>query len=227
MPGSPIYISGSRKPEILEFQESQTMNPNRTPKTYLTHIPVRSYLEADILSKESTWNILGYVRNAGAGGATANEISQDLELPPSLVYSTLKELHRLEFISILPRGRKKTKDRKKRYLCERTTWGKYRIDPAFADAIEFEGIVRRLTDKVKSPILDVFTQIFDEFNSKRRLRPFLPAVGESMLCPVCGRNHEATEFVYAIILAALDPFITKSPEFRGLLARQGYVTKVS
>lgn len=191
-------------------------------KSYLTHIPVRSHLEADILSKESTWNILSDVRAAGAGGIAADEIVKGLGLPPSVVYSTLKELRRLEFISVLPRDKKRPGERKKRYLCERTTWGKYRIDPQFMNLIAYEGITKRLTEKLEAPIMEEFSDLFKEFASKSRLRPYLPAAGRDRVCQVCGRNHEATEFVYATILAALDPFITESKEFRNLLIDNGY-----
>lgn len=190
--------------------------------SYLTHIPIGSPFEADILSRESTWNILGHVKAAGTTGAAADEISNDLGLPRSLVYSTLKELRRLEFVSMLPHSRKKTKERKKRYVCERTTWGKYRVENSFLDALAFEGITTRLTEKLKGPILEAFSEVFDEFISKRRLKPFLPVGGEGSVCRVCGRNHQATEFAYAILLAALDPFITESQEFKALLAKKGY-----
>lgn len=189
---------------------------------YLTHIPVRSYLEADILSKESTWNILGFVRAAGAGGASADDIVKGLGLPASLVYSTLKELRRLEFISVLPRDKRRPHERKRRYLCERTTWGKYRVDGRFMGVISYEGVTKRLTGVIRGPILETFSELFDEFKSKGRLRPFLPLEADERICPVCNKNHEALEFVYAIILAALDPFITESTEFRDMLVEKGY-----
>ncbi len=198
------------------------MEAKENSKTYLTHIPVRSYLEADILSKESTWNILDYVRIAGAGGASADEIAKKLRLPASAVYSTLKELRRLEFVSILPRDLRRAKERKKRYLCERTTWGKYRIDVPFMNVLAYEGITKDLTDKLKAPLLKELSDLFEEFKSRSKLRSYLPEAGEERICPICRRNHEATEFVYAVILAALDPFITESDEFRDLLIEKGY-----
>src|SRR5713226_2408392 len=80
-------------------------------RTYLTHFPVQSYLEADVLSKESTWNILEYARRAVARGVTAEEMSKALNLPASVVYSTLKELRRLGFVFIYPREKVKAKGR--------------------------------------------------------------------------------------------------------------------
>ncbi len=196
-----------------------------TPKTrsYLTHIPVRSHLEADILSRESTWNILSCVKNAGAAGASTDEIVKELNLPSTTVYTTLKELTRQEFLLVLPKERKKNpKERKKRYLCEKPTWGKYRIDPAFMNAISYENVIKILAEKLNQPILEVFSNLFEEFKTKSKLKSLLPVSEESRICPICKRNHEATEFVFAIILAALDSFLTESPEFTNLLIEKGY-----
>jgi hypothetical protein len=190
-------------------------------KSYLTHIPVRSHLEADILSKESTWNILGRVRAAGASGIAAQDIVKELDLPATIVYSTLKELRRLEFISILPKDRN-NRERKRRYVCERATWGKYRVDSAFMHAISYEGVTRVLGEKLKGSMLEVFSNLFDEFATKSKLRPFAPVSDESRICPICNRNHEASEFVFAILLATLDTFITESNEFRELLVEKGF-----
>ncbi len=190
-------------------------------KTYLTHFPVRSYHEADILSKESSWNILGYVRSAGASGVAADEIMKGLNLPPTIVYTTLKELRRLEFVSVLPRI-KNSKERKKRYVCERPTWGKYRIDAPFMSAIAYEGLTRSLGERLRKPLLETFSNLFEEFREKNKLKPFVPVPEESMICPICGRNHEATEFVFAILLATIDTFINDSDEFRKLLVGKGY-----
>ncbi|MGI0091894.1 MAG: hypothetical protein ACREBS_09305 [Nitrososphaerales archaeon] len=199
------------------------MQSTRNPKTYLTHIPVRSHLEADILSRESTWNILKAVKAVGAQGIVADEIVASLRLPSTLVYTTLKELLRLEFISVLPREKKKIpKERKRRYVCERTTWGKYRIDSDFMSIITYEGIAKALGEKLKVPILEFFSDLFGEFGTNSRLKPYVPVSEEVRICPICYRNHEATEFVFAIILASLDPFITESKEFRELLIQKGY-----
>ena len=196
----------------------------RRQQGYLTHIPVRSHLEADILSREKTWNILDRVRKAGAAGVAADEIVKALGLPPSEVYSILKELERLEFVSILPRDKKRNKERKRRYVCERTTWGRYRVDSHFLDLVTDEGVIGRLTAELKGPILQAFSKLFEDFRSRRRLQPYLPSPGPDRVCPICGRSHEATEFVYAVLLAALDPFITESAEFRGLLVSKGYAS---
>ena len=189
-------------------------------KSYLTHVPVRSHHEADILSKENSWNILGCIRAAGALGIAADDIVKELNLPPTIVYTTLKELRRLEFISMLPRG-KNNKERKKRYLCERPTWGKYRVDPDFMNAVVYEGVTKSLGEKL-SPMIETFASLFEEFKEKNKLKSFAPVPEPNRICPICSRNHEATEFVFAILLAAIDNFLNESEEFRKLLLEKGY-----
>ena len=103
----------------------------------MTHFPVKSYIEADILSKESTWRIMDRIRQAGAKGITAEEITQQEQIPVSIVYTTLKELYRLEYVFLYPRQKKEKGERKKRFVCERGSWGKYGIDKEF-DAIIIE-----------------------------------------------------------------------------------------
>lgn len=75
-------------------------------KAYMTHFPVKSYIEADILSKETTWRIMDYIRQAGAHGITAEDIIGKEKIPASVVYSTLKELYRLEYVFLYPREKK-------------------------------------------------------------------------------------------------------------------------
>lgn len=196
--------------------------PTSVAKTYLTHFPVRSYLEADILSRENTWKIMQHIRRAGARGSSADEISKDLSLPTSIVYSTLKELRRLEFIFTYPREKRPRKERKKRYVCERGTWGKYGIDPQFMEALVLEGKIGAINEKLKGDLLAIFDEIHNDFARKKELRTFLPISSESNICPKCNRSHEAMEFFYAITLKAIDSFIAESSEFNHFLAERGY-----
>ena len=124
-------------------------------KTYLTHFPIKSYIEADILSKEVTWRIMDDIRQAGAKGITADEITKKEILPASVVYVTLKELYRLEFIFLYPRSRQIKSERKKRFVCERGTWGKYTIDKEFDAALKVNELLESITYDLKEPIMKV------------------------------------------------------------------------
>ena len=117
-------------PRFTEFTENlKTGEAPREPrlpttraknvKTYLTHFPVKSYHEADLLSRETTWRIMDHIRQSGAQGITAADITVKEKIPSSVVYSTLKELYRLEFVFLYPRDKKRKGERMKRFVCER------------------------------------------------------------------------------------------------------------
>jgi len=190
-------------------------------KVYITHFPVRSYLEAQILSKESTWNITEYIRRVGAKGASADEISRDLILPPSLVYQTLKELYRLEYVFVYPREKRARTERKKRYVYD-WGWGKYGVDREFADALALDGVLHVVNEILKESLLRALSEVQSICTERKELNRFIPTVGDTSLCPRCNRNHEAMEFFYAVILKAVDEFIGRSPEFHDFLLRFGY-----
>lgn len=192
-------------------------------KTYLTHFPVKSYLEADLLSKETTWRIMDHIRQSGAKGITAEDITEREKIPASVVYSTLKELYRLEYIFLYPREKKPKGERRKRFVCERSTWGKYRIDQEFDSVLRGSGILERITDEMRRPVTRALQDAYDQFGATKELRRFLPSK-DADVCPNCQRSHEAMEFFYATLLRSLDLMITESEEFKRFLVDKGYAT---
>lgn len=164
---------------------------------------------------------MDYMRQAGAKGITAEEIITKESLPPSVVYAALKELYRLNYIFLYPREKKNKGERKKRYVCERGTWGKYGIDEEFDAALKVEGLLENITEDLRVPIMKTFKMVFDEFNSKRSLQKFLPTKNTN-ICPNCQRSHEAMEFFYATLLRAIDLMVTESDEFSKFLRDRGY-----
>lgn len=192
-------------------------------KIYLTHFPVTSYLEADILSKETTWRIMNYIRQAGAKGITAEDITQKEKIPASVVYSTLKELYRLEFIFLYPREKKGKGERKKRFVCERSTWGKYGIDEEFDAALKVSGLHERIIEEMRQPVMKALLETYNHFSTKKELQRFLPTK-QTNICPNCQRSHEAMEFFYATLLRSIDLMITESGEFKKFLVDKGYAS---
>ncbi len=197
---------------------------NKNISTYLTHFPVKSYLEADLLSKESTWRIMDHIRQSGAKGITAEDIIEREKIPSSVVYATLKELYRLEYILLYPREKKPKGERRKRFVCERGTWGKYRIDQEFDSALRTSGILERITDEMRQPVTRALQDAYEQFAKSKELQRFLPSK-ETNVCPNCQRSHEAMEFFYATLLRSIDLMITESEEFKKFLADRGYATK--
>ncbi len=195
----------------------------RNIKTYLTHFPVKSYLEADILSKESTWRIMDHIRQAGAQGITAEDIIEKEKIPASLVYSTLKELYRLEFVFLYPREKKAKGERSKRFVCERSTWGKYGIDEEFDALLKLSGLLESITEEMKLPVMKAFRHMYEQFSTKKELQKFLPTK-QTNICPNCQRSHEAMEFFYATLLRSIDLMITESDEFKKFLVDMKYAS---
>jgi hypothetical protein len=198
----------------------------RNIKTYLTHFPVKSYIEADILSKETTWHIMDYIRQAGAQGITAEDIIEKEKIPASIVYSTLKELYRLEYVFLYPREKKSKGERRKRFVCERSTWGKYGIDDEFDATLKVSGLLESITEEMRVPVMKAFRDAYEQFSTKRGLQKFLPTK-QTNICPNCQRSHEAMEFFYATLLRSIDLMITESDEFKKFLIDIGYASNES
>ena len=195
-------------------------------KTYLTHFPVKSYHEADLLSKETTWRIMDHIRQSGSQGITAADITAKEKIPASVVYSTLKELYRLEFIFLYPSEKKPKGERRKRFVCERSTWGKYRIDQEFDSALRVSGILERITDEMRQPVTKALQDAYEQFGATKELQKFLPSK-QVNICPNCQRSHEAMEFFYATLLRSIDLMITESEDFKKCLVDRGYATNES
>lgn len=189
----------------------------------MTHFPVKSYLEADVLSRETTWRIMDSIRQAGSKGITAEDIIEREHVPPSAVYATLKELYRLKYVFLFPREKKSRGERSKRYVCERGTWGKYGIDPEFDVVLKMSGTLDKVIEGTSQPIMKAFKEVYDTFSSKRELQKYLPTK-ETNICPNCHRSHEAMEFFYAVLLRSVDLLVTESEEFLKLLIDQGYAS---
>jgi hypothetical protein len=203
--------------------------PTQRPKnvkTYLTHFPVKSYHEADLLSRETTWRIMDYIRQSGSQGITAADITEKERIPASVVYSTLKELYRLEFIFLYPSDKKRKGERRKRFVCERSTWGKYRIDQEFDSALRVSGILERITDEMREPVTKALQVAYEQFGKTKELEKFLPTK-QANICPNCQRSHEAMEFFYATLLRSIDLMITESEDFKKFLVERGYATNES
>lgn len=159
---------------------------------------------------------MDYIRQAGAQGITAEDIIRKEKIPASVVYSTLKELYRLEFVFLYPREKRARGERKKRFVCERSTWGKYGIDDEFDAALKVSGLLESITEEMRVPVMKAFREAYELFSAKKELQKFLPTK-QTNICPNCQRSHEAMEFFYATLLRSIDLMITESDEFKKFL----------
>jgi hypothetical protein len=117
---------------------------------------------------------MDHIRQAGAQGITVEDITRREKIPASVVYSTLKELYRLEFVFLYPREKKQKGERKKRLVCERSTWGKYRIDQEFDAALRMSGILERITDEMRQPVMKALKDACEQFGATKVLQRFIP-----------------------------------------------------
>jgi hypothetical protein len=140
-----------------------------------------------------------------------------------VVYSTLKELYRLEYVFLYPRGKKTKGERRKRFVCERSTWGKYGIDQEFDAMLKVSGLLESITEEMHVPIMKVFREVYEQFSTKKELQKFLPTK-QTNICPNCQRSHEAMEFFYATLLRSIDLMITESDEFKKFLVDIRYAS---
>jgi hypothetical protein len=166
---------------------------------------------------------MDHIRQSGSQGITAADITAKEKIPASVVYSTLKELYRLEFIFLYPSEKKLKGERRKRFVCERSTWGKYRIDQEFDSALRVSGILERITDEMRQPVTKALQDAYEQFGATKELQKFLPSK-EVNICPNCQRSHEAMEFFYATLLRSIDLMITESEDFKKFLVDRGYAT---
>jgi len=167
---------------------------------------------------------MDHIRQSGSQGITAADITAKEKIPASVAYSTLKELYRLEFIFLYPREKKRKGERRKRYVCERSTWGKYRIDQEFDSALRVSGILERITDEMRQPVMNALKDAYDQFGATKELQRYIPTKNTN-ICPNCQRSHEAMEFFYATLLRSIDLMITDSEDFKKFMVSRGYATE--
>jgi hypothetical protein len=132
----------------------------------------------------------------------------------------------LEFIFLYPREKKRKGERRKRFVCERSTWGKYRIDQEFDSALKVSGILERITDEMRQPVTRALQDAYEQFGAAKELQRFIPSKNAN-ICPNCQRSHEAMEFFYATLLRSIDLMITESEDFKKFLVDKGYATNES
>ena len=166
---------------------------------------------------------MDYIRQAGAQGITAEDIIKKEKIPASVVYATLKELYRLEFVFLYPREKKVKGERMKRFVCERSTWGKYGIDEEFDAALRVSGLLDNIAEELRVPVMKALKGAYEQFSTKKELQKFLPTK-QTNICPNCQRSHEAMEFFYATLLRSIDLMITESDEFKKFLVDIKYAS---
>jgi len=180
--------------------------------TYLLSFPVSGKDVARTLGSDSTWEILGELREAGLDGLTVEEISKKLDLPKSTVYGVLSKLQAAGWVESR-RARKKLgrpdvkteieirrTGRTKHIYVEKINWGGIEFES------EFNEIIRDIISKALNghQIVDAFADAIDRILTNLAKdedgKKFLPS---KEVCLKCQRSHEAVEFMWAVCIALI------------------------
>ena len=189
-------------------------------RAYVTHAPVNTPLEAQVLSRKDAWDVLSYVRASGRNGVTAGELARALAIPLGDVYSVLRKLADTELIFKTPRGIRPWNERSRRYAFEKLSWKRYGLEKSLTRGLEEDQVLSGLVQKLMNQFLAATTMIHDRMHGTD-LTSILPRSGESNFCVECGTSHEAIDFFSALTIAIGKTFI-ESDEFKTLLFKLGY-----
>ena len=197
---------------------------------YFETVPIREQREAKVLASGSGWEIIDLLRGRGVVGCTAEEISEELDLPVSTVYDTLSKLRAAGFVEVRryrPRLGRPDKDareeeertgKQKKIYTEHIRWG------GSTFYIEFDRFLVEEIDNIidKSDIVEQCANLVNDIISKMKQtkagRNFLPLPDE---CPHCHFSHDTKEFTYALIAAIADR-IKKNNKIDKILEEHGY-----
>jgi hypothetical protein len=202
-------------------------------KEYLAGYYCRDTLHLRIVNKEPNRNILEALRNSYPVGLDVYELKEKTNLPLKTIYSQKAELYREYYISHYDEQTKSTKrgrpkqltqasaERKRdRYVECQTSGvhdvyeGKKPIPLPPGTVVYSEGFVDvwdKLIEKEErdelclfllSFLKKMFTRVQD--HSDQKVRKWAPEKNIEYCCSQCGLNHEARDFIRAILLLLID-----------------------
>jgi len=208
------------------------------------------------IKNESLRKALSAISDSYPWGITADEISKRTDIPGDTVYGSLKILENSGFIKReknkpgrgRPKGSADTPDQSRAFkfhvenrnfvLNEGEAYqfapGYTKYNPEFLYAwnvlleeseqneiyLILMRLLRRVMTRITSsndPILKQITPMIESIRGGERI---------SMQCKYCGVNHEARDFIRAVLLRTLDQF-ERTPEFVGFFTEQEFISRDS
>jgi len=215
---------------------------DRKCNTYINTF-ILSLMDAQIFSREISWDILDVVRKAGARGIPAKGIREELEqegvhkYPMSTIFQALEELEHMEWVGSttrpfpsLHRGRpseveiiekkKKPQERGGRPSKVYTSriWSPISIiNDEFLD--EARPILEKNIAEIKEPWLQLLQKIVDQIkDAKPTLFPQDP------IHPDCGLSHEGYEFLMAVSWGVLS-ILEDEKEWKDLARKNKFMDR--
>lgn len=183
-------------------------------------------VDVEVMNKNTNLLILRELRNAYPNGLNTKELANKTGLPEKTVYAQLRELNSQYFIEeqeekSRPRGRpgpRSVKDRAAKYVIEDMTHNfnqamdeQYQFAPGYVSYREsfLDAWHKVVEDKdrngLNSELMHFVDTVYRRFKeSKVKKIVELSPTTKDYICSSCGLNHEARDFVRAILLHMLD-----------------------
>jgi hypothetical protein len=222
-------------------------------KTYILGYYSTDESELQILNKQTNLDILNALLDAYPSALTVNEISNKTGIPIKTVYAQTDELFKTYFINEIdnrklpqPRGRPKTNNQsevtKRKSLLNvienaNSLFDLYdgkkktRLPPGYVSYSEdFHKNIQNILDQkdqtsINQIILPIIKKIyrFTIENKDNDIKSIAPSTEEDYCCSQCGLNHEARDFIRAVLLYTIDQF-EQSKDFIEFLKENNLLT---
>jgi predicted ArsR family transcriptional regulator len=223
-------------------------------KDYFLGFSLGNERELDVVSKESNRTILNALKEVYPSGLNAAELSEKTGLPLKTIYASLKELNVELFINELGRARKMrgrplTKvlqsnggERSMKYVIEDMSRiydiyasypeGNYPLAPGNSEySDEFIAAWHKLVSKEEAE--EICAHLFNFVEKSLRIvsehksdeiKNWAPTNKFEFCCTQCGINHEARDFVRALLLHLIDHF-EKHSILINLMKSNGFINQ--
>jgi DNA-binding MarR family transcriptional regulator len=173
--------------------------------------------------KPANWKILDALREAYPAGLTAKELRKSTKQSVSDIYRNLSDLERENYLIKIPGDRDKGAKPSKLHIIEESsgilqTLFDYRLSPGnvkFSDDFKnaWEILVPNKEDETN--LLRELTRFIENVirlsteSDQEAIKNIAPRLGKKYCCKNCGINHEARDFIRAILIHLIDRLETK------------------
>jgi hypothetical protein len=225
-------------------------------KTYILGYYCLDEYDLQIFNKKSNLDILDALLDVYPSALTANELANKTGLPIKTIYAQLTELFREYLINEIdnrklpqPRGRPRTDSKSQAGQRKSSSVvienanslfdlydgkKKTHLPPGHLSYSEdfIKNIPKILDQKNQIELNQLMLQIIKQIyrftteSNDDGIKSIVPSTNEDYCCSQCGLNHEARDFIRAVLLYMIDQF-EQSKDFIEFLKENGLVTQVA